>query len=161
MIMKIEQFNCSGTNNQSSEFALSPPYNCCGWAYPPGSFTGRYKCISNPISNQYGCNAGWIGFTLPITDFCSVSNGFRYQDPNFPNEGSIPITIGLFLTICLDPNGSVPPGPNGFSVGFLDFISINGTFTCNKKQFYFYGSGSSSGNDGSFYTVDVEITSNQ
>lgn len=153
--METVTFECSGSNNQSSEFALNRPYPCCGWDVPPASFSGKYQCITNPINAQYGCNSGWINFTLPIVDYCT--EGFTYQDPNYPNEGSIPIRIGLNLTTCLEPSESVPPGQSGFSVSFLDFLNINGTFTCDSSKFSFSGSSSSDDESGTIYTVTVEI----
>ena len=157
--MTVEQFNCSGSSGTSSEFALKRPYSCCGWDVPPESFSGTYTCTSAPptIPTRYGCSGSKVSFTLPIVDYCQ--SGFVYRDPNYPEDGSIPLTIGLTLTTCLEPTRSVPPGKSGFSVGFLDFLNIDGVFTCNNSKFSFSGSGIGDDGTGVIYTVTVEINS--
>lgn len=101
-------FSCYGSNNSLSETALPRPWPCCGWASPPATFSGTYRCTSTPSFLCGGAPTTTTAFTLLRNNLCG--NIYLY------NASGINFYINIALSICTNETGAVvgsigTPGP--------------------------------------------------
>lgn len=131
-------FTCYNSPNSQGETALPKPWPCCGWASPPASVSGTYRCISVPSFLCGTLPTTSTAFTLTLLSQCG--SAYVYYNSALPFQ----FTTGV-LGLCTEPTGTivgssigtlgpgqswVPDSGNGCSfVGGVHYLTFGGLLT--------------------------------
>ena len=101
-------FTCYNFPGSQGETALPKPWPCCGWANPPASLSGTYRCTSTPTFLCGGEPTTTTAFTLLRNNLCGAVYLYNAVGINF--------YINITLSLCTEPTGAIvgsigSPGP--------------------------------------------------